>query len=263
MSQRSNSLLRGQLLRAIAVPACTCAMLWIGSSSYADEKVKTAVSEQTKAEQAGAASQKKIEQLDDENSKMLVEYRAAIQEAESLKKYNDELAVQVKSQQDQLGTMNQQLEQIATTSRDVLPMMNKMLDTLDQFVKLDLPFLSEERAARVATLKDMMGRADVSTSEKYRRLVEAYQIEMEYGRTVEAYQGKVNDKTVDFLRVGRISIMYQTLDGKETGYYDVDAKKWVVDNSYSDGVKAGLKIARKQSAPDFLTVAIHAPKEAT
>ena len=57
--------------------------------------------------------------------------------------------------------------------------------------------------------------------------------------------------------------MYQTLDGKETGYWDVEGKKWAVDNSYSDGVKAGLKIARKQSAPDFLTVAIHAPKEAT
>jgi len=238
-------------------------MLWIGSSSYADEKVKTAVSEQTKAEQAGAASQKKIEQLDDENSKMLVEYRAAIQEAESLKKYNDELAVQVKSQQDQLGTMNQQLEQIATTSRDVLPMMNKMLDTLDEFVKLDLPFLPEERMGRIAALKDMMGRADVSTSEKYRRLVEAYQIEMEYGRTIEAYQGKVNDKTVDFLRAGRVTIMYQSLDGKETGYWDADAKNWKQDSSYEDAIKAGLKVAKKQAAPDFIRLPVHAPKQVT
>jgi hypothetical protein len=86
---------------------------------------------------------------------------------------------------------------------------------------------------------------------------------MEYGRTIESYQGKVNDKTVEFLRAGRVTIMYQTLDGKESGYWDADAKKWIVDNSYGDGVKAGIKIAKKQSAPDFLTVAIHAPKETT
>lgn len=259
MSERSR-----QILRAMAIPACTCTMLWIGSSSFADtEKVKASISEQVKTEQAAAASQKKIEQLDDETSKMLTDYRQMTTEAESLKKYNDELAVQVKSQQDQLGTMSQQLDEIQTTSREVLPMMNKMLDTLDQFVKLDLPFLPDERAGRIATLKDMMGRADVSTSEKYRRLVEAYQIEMEYGRTIESYQGKVGDKTVDFLRAGRVTIMYQTLDGKETGYWDADAKKWVADNSYTDAVKSGIKIAKKQSAPDFLTVAIHAPKETT
>ena len=102
--------------------------------------------------------------------------------------------------------MTRQLGEIETTSREVLPMMQKMLATLDQFVKLDVPFLLEERTNRVAQLKDMMTRADVSISEKYRRIVEAYQIEMEYGRTIEAYQGKVGDKTVDFLRAGRVAL---------------------------------------------------------
>jgi hypothetical protein len=107
----------------------------------------------------------------------------------------------------------------------------------------------------------MMSRADVSTSEKYRRIVEAYQIEMEYGRTIEAYQGKVGDKTVDFLRAGRVALMYQTLDGKETGYWDAEQKAWKQDSQYQDGLRAGLKIAKKQAAPDFITVAVRAPKE--
>lgn len=227
------------------------------------EKVKAAISEQVKTEQAAAATQKRIEQLDDETTKASADYRQMLAEAQSLKSYNDQLAGQVKSQQDQIQDQSRQLEEIQTTSREVLPMMTKMLDTLTQFVKLDLPFLPDERATRVSQLQDMMSRADVSTSEKYRRLVEAYQIEMEYGRTVEAYEGMVDNKTVEFLRVGRVSLMYQTLDGKETGYWDVDAKKWLKDNDYKESVTAGLKVARKQSAPDFLTVAIHAPKEAT
>jgi Protein of unknown function (DUF3450) len=254
-----------QVIRAAVIAACAGSVFWVAAGSQAadPEKVKTVISEQVKAEQAAMASQKKVEQLDDEASKAIADYRQAVAEAASLKAYNDQISVQVKSQADQIADMTQQLDEIATTSREVLPLMDKMLNTLVEFVSLDTPFLQEERKNRIAQLQLMMGRADVSTSEKYRRLVEAYQIEVEYGRTIEVYEGQVGDKTVEFLRAGRVSLMYATLDGKETGYWDADTKKWVVDNDYRDAMKAGLKVAKKQAAPDFLDVAIHAPKEAT
>jgi hypothetical protein len=225
------------------------------------QKVNTAIEEQIKAEQAAQASQKRIAQLDEEATGMLAEYRQANAEIGGLKAYNDQLATQVKSQQDELNTMTRQLAEIETTSREALPMMQKMVVTLGQFVKLDVPFLPEERANRIAALEDMMTRADVSVSEKYRRIVEAYQIEIEYGRTIEAYQGKVDQKTVDFLRAGRVALMYQTLDGKETGYWDTDGKKWVQDDGYEEAIKSGLKVAKKQAAPDFIVVPVHSPKQ--
>src|SRR5262249_57716026 len=114
---------------------------------------------------------------------------------------------------------------------------------------------------RVGQGKEMRGGADVSISEKYRRIVEAYQIEMEYGRTIEAYEGSVNGKVVDLLRAGRVALMYATLDGKESGYWDTKAKAWKRDDSYRDAMKSGLKVARKQSAPDFLGVPLHAPAQ--
>jgi len=52
--------------------------------------------------------------------------------------------------------------------------------------------------------------------------------------------------------------MYQTPDKKETGYWDVDGKAWVVDNRYVDGVTEGIKVARKQSSPDLLIVPVKA-----
>ena len=246
---------------ALALASAIAALLAAAPASTQTAKVNSVIGEQVKTEEAARASQKRVEQLDEETTKMLADYRQMLAESTSLKSYNEQLAAQVKSQDEQVADMTHQLTQIETTSREVLPMMDKMLATLDQFVKLDVPFLIEERTNRVAQLKDMMARADVSTSEKYRRIVEAYQIEMEYGRTIEAYQGKVGDKTVDFLRAGRVSLMYQTLDGKETGYWDAHQKTWKKDDDYGDAIRAGLKVAKKQAAPDFVTVAVPAPKE--
>ena len=257
MSRMTPSHVRSAVLAACAGVAC-----WAATGLAAEpEKVKTAISEQQKIEAAAVASQKRVEQLDDEASKALTDYRQMLAETQSLKAYNEQMAGQVASQQSQLSEMTRQLDEIQTTSREVLPLMQKMLSTLTQYVALDMPFLPDERKNRIATLESMVSRADVSTSEKYRRIVEAYQIEMEYGRTIEAYQGKVDDKTVELLRVGRVALMYQTLDGKETGYWDVDSKKWVVDKDYRDAMIAGLKVAKKQAAPDFIQAAIHAPKE--
>ncbi len=254
---------RKNALRAAVLAVCAGTVFAVAQGSLAanTETVSAAITEQTKTEQAAVASQKKIEQLDDEASKAVASYRQMITESASLKEYNEQIAAQVASQQEQITEMTQQIAEIETTSREVLPLMNRMLDTLEQFIALDAPFLTEERLTRVAQLKSMMSRADVSTSEKYRRLVEAYQIEVEYGRTLEVYQGKVDDKTVEFLRTGRVSLMYRTLDGKETGYWDADGKKWVVDNTYREPMNKALKVAKKQAAPDFIEVAIHAPKE--
>jgi hypothetical protein len=252
------------LVRTAVASACAGALWWSVQISAAaePEKVKAAIAEQVKTEQAAVASQKKIEALDDETSKALQDYRQMLAEARSLKAYNDQMSGQVTSQQEQIDDMTKQLGEIETTSREVLPLMNKMLATLKQYVELDVPFLVDERKTRIAQLELMMTRADVSTSEKYRRLVEAYQIEMEYGRTIEAYQAKVDGKTVELLRIGRISLMYQTMDGAETGYWDAGTSKWVKDDDYEGPMTHGLKIAKKQAAPDFIDAAIRAPKEA-
>ena len=229
--------------------------------------VTTTVNEQSAANKAAAASQSKINQLDDETQKMLLEYREVLRETESLRRYNEQLELQIKSQEEEVVSIQQQIEEIERTNREIYPLMQRMTDTIDQFVALDVPFLMEERTKRIATLRETMTRADVSTAEKYRRILEAYTVEMEYGRTLEAYEGKLgvgdDARTVNFLRIGRTALLYQTLDGDETGYWDIDKKDWVKDDDFDDYVKHGLKIARKVSAPDLLIAPVRAPEAAS
>jgi hypothetical protein len=229
------------------------------------KRLGAVVDEQIAAQKDSQASQLRIDQTDDETDKILAEFRKATTEAESFSNYANQLALQIQSQQDEIGIIDGELADIETTARDVLPLMQQMLATLTQFVSLDLPFLPEERSKRIHSLSEMMGRADVAISEKYRRIIEAYQIEMEYGRTIEAYEGKESAaeaaRTVNFLRLGRVSLMYQTLDGKETGYWDMDKKSWVVDNDYRHSFLKGISVAKKLGAPDLLHAPVPAPKE--
>jgi TolA-binding protein len=239
---------------------------WTALAQSGVQTVQGAVNEQKGANTAAVASQERVNKLDDETQDMLNEYRTTLRETDSLRRYNDQLELQIKSQQDEMVSIQNQIQDIERTNREIYPLMQKMIETLDRFVALDLPFLKAERAKRIANLKDMMARADVSTAEKYRRILEAYAIEMEYGRTIEDYQEKLGEgdkaRTVNFLRIGRVALMYQTLDGGETGYWDADKKDFVESNHYKNYVKEGLKIARKQVAPDLLIAPVRAPEAA-
>jgi len=226
--------------------------------------VTQALQAQVQNDKDRAKEQQEINGIREKTQDAAGRYAQAMADADSLERYNKQLDSQVKSQEAEMASIERQLTEIETTNREVQPLMQQMVDTLDQFVKLDVPFLLEERTARVQTLKDMMGRADVTISEKYRRILEAYQIELEYGRTLDAYSGRLGTgadaRTVEFVRLGRVSLMYRTLDGAEVGYWDAQQKKWIPDASYRDDIQQALRVARGQGAKELLTVPVPAPK---
>lgn len=224
--------------------------------------VKDSVDVESKTIKNAQDSQKTIDTLSEQTQKMLDEYKLVLRQSESLKAYNDQMERLVVSQENEKASLEKQIGEIELTSREVVPMMSEMLTTLSTFVSLDVPFLPQERQDRIANLQREMDRADISTSEKFRRIMEAYQIESEYGRTIEAYRADISDEsqkklTVDFLKIGRIALLYQTLDGKISRAWDVKTKTWLtLDDKYRKTIQEGLKIARKQSAPDLLTLPI-------
>ena len=114
-----------------------------------------------------------------------------------------------------------------------------------------------------------MERSDVTAAEKFRRVIEAYQIENDYGRTIEAYRGSVeingNLQEVDFLRIGRISLTYQSVGAQHTGAWDKAAQSFVElpPEKYKTQVAHGIRVARKQVAPDLLVIPVSAASEET
>jgi hypothetical protein len=136
-----------------------------------------------------------------------------------------------------------------------------MIDGLEQFVELDVPFLIGERRARIERLRETMDRADVLVSEKFSQVFRAFQIENDYGRTMETYSSSIEiagvDRNVDILKVGRIALVYQTPDGEETGVYNVEEGKFVsVDESFNSSVRQGIRMARQQASIEMLSLPI-------
>ncbi|MDB5975304.1 MAG: hypothetical protein JWR07_2064, partial [Nevskia sp.] len=136
-------------------------------------------------------SQKRVDKLADDRQSKADEYRNTLRESDSLKLYIEQLKSQLRSQQEEMDSVRGEQRDIARTNVEILPLMQDMLATLGKFVELDVPFLLDERRERVKKLNDMMPRADVTVSEKFRRIVEAYQVEIDYGRTIESYVGSL------------------------------------------------------------------------
>jgi Protein of unknown function (DUF3450) len=214
---------------------------------------------------AGVKSQKKIDTIDTQRRGLSETYRVTIKQHEDLKKYNRQLRELIRSQEEEAQSLKSQINRISNLERNVVPLMTDMLDTLENFVALDMPFLIEERRKRVMNLRALMSNANVTNSEKYRRILEAYQIENDYGRAIEAYEGSITDpaageQTVTFLKVGRVALLYQTLDGEKSYRWGAVDKSWQpLESDYNVQLNNGIKMAREQMPPNLLLVPVEAP----
>ncbi len=216
-----------------------------------------------------AKVQKRIDAISDQTDELLAKYRTALKQTDSIRVYNSQMRELIASQDAELASLQSQLDRIEVVGRSVMPLMSKMVDAYESLVGLDLPFLLDERTERVSSLRKLMSRSDVTSAEKYRRIMEAYQIENEYGRTIEAYRSTIElggrEVTVDFLRFGRIALVYQTPDGTEAGVWNQSTRSWQeIDPRYRGAIRDGLRIARKQAAPDLIRLPLPAAgKEAS
>lgn len=213
----------------------------------------------TNTDQSGRQSQQKVEQLDDQAQQLLNEYRQLRAEADQLALYNRQMTSIVNSQEEELVSLAKQILEIERTERGILPLMSRMLDSLEQFVGLDTPFLAQERSARLALLQDLLLRADVTVSEKFRRVLEAYQIEVDYGRNIEAYRAQLDGISYDFLRIGRLALYRLSNDGTQAWVWHPQQQWLALDSGYLRDLRKALKVAQQTAAPEMLVVPLPTP----
>jgi len=250
------------------------AMAVIGTMSLSQPmEAQTTIDQVTQAGEqradAGAADQQRVEQIADQTDTLLSQYKTVTKVVDGLKIYNGLLQRQIDNQEAEKVALNESMDNVALIERQILPMMTRMLDGLEDFIALDTPFLLKERNERMERLREMMDRSDVTAAEKFRRVIEAFQIENDYGRTIESYKGAVsidgNEQEVDFLRIGRVSLSYQSIGGKYTGAWDPESRSFVQipPETYKANVAQGIKVAKKQVAPDLLVIPVAAPSGET
>jgi septal ring factor EnvC (AmiA/AmiB activator) len=212
------------------------------------------------------ASQQRVDKIADEAYDLLQEYKTVNKQIEGLRVYNAQLDRQIANQNQTIADLQESIENATLMERQIMPLTVRMLDGLEEFVKLDLPFKREERLQAIQDVRENLDSSRFSAAEKFRQVLELYDIESEYSRTVDQFEGTAEidgqERQVNFLRVGRIALLYQTPNQDITGVWDDEANAWQQANEFRSAVSKGIRIAKKQAAIDILTLPIPAPEAA-
>ena len=241
----------------------------LGALALTNSAVVSAVSlsdlqkEEAAMHAAAAKSQEKINALFEQSQELLVEYRQVVDETENLKVYNDYIASLVADQQRNIDSLQRQIDSITATKQGIVPLMFRMIDSLEQFIKLDKPIHLDERLARVERLRTLMSNSNVTVSEQFRQVIEAYLTEVEYGSRISSYQGTIDangkEVTVDFFNLGRTALVALSLDQSSAWRWDNDAREWQqLGDEYLKSVVDAVKMANNVIPADLIKLPIKA-----
>ena len=253
MSKMKLNLVASALVGAVA----------LSSASLMADPLEKLHAEEKKIQKDAVKSQNKVDSIQEQTQDIVIEYRSVVDETEINRIYNDHVAKLVAGQNAEIRSLEEQIAEIENTKRNVVPLMYRMIDMLEQFVNADIPVKLERRQARVERLRTVMTNPNVSTSEKYRQVLEAYEIEKDYGSAVEAWEDTQNfdgqDITADFVHVGRIALLAQSKDLKHAWVWNNSTRIWQkVGDEYLKDITKTIRMARKQAPLDLIKLPIFA-----
>lgn len=248
----------------------TPVLLNIGPASAQDTVVDTSILDEISAQAAeifdtGAEMQLQINQLSDQADELTVEFRDQAKILDGLVIYNAGMRRTIDQQERTIAEYDESIAEAAELQRQITPLMERMMVALEEFVALDLPFQLDERRQRLTTIRDTFDDSSVNVAEKFRLVLQAYQIENDYGRGIDSYTDTLEingiERDVDILRVGRIALIYQTSDQNATGVWDKATGQWVaLDDDYRRPVALGIRMAQQLETTQLLDLPIPAPE---
>ena len=247
-------------------PLAGAAICLLASGFASAQSVDSVLEADNERIEAAVDSQQRVDAVADATDQIVSDYKIVLKEIENHRVYNAQLELQIAHQQTELADLALSIDRATSMEVGLVPLQLQMVEALEQFVEMDLPFRLEERRLRVERLASNLARSDLTTAEKFRQILEAYRIETDYGSNIDNYSDVINingsDLEVDVLRLGRIALMYQTKDQAITGAWNAATDAWeqIDSGTYKTAVATGLRIARKQAATDIMSLPIMAPR---
>ncbi|MEP3891152.1 MAG: DUF3450 domain-containing protein [Hellea sp.] len=232
----------------------TAAGLMMATPAYA--QLESALNTAKASTSASSASQQRVERLDDEADTAIREYRAVLQQSDNIALFVAQQDIYLQSQKSEIASLRRQLGTVEQIKQGMSPMMLTMAAEIEDSIKADLPFNLTERLARVDRMKNTLADPEVSPAEQYRQVLNAFKIEVSFGQGIDSYEGAHPTKPgniVNFLRYGRVSLVYMTKDESEIGRYNLETRSWdVLSGVDSVSIRQAIRIARKEAAPGIV-----------
>jgi len=157
---------------------------------------------------------------------------------------------------DELARRLEESQRLESSLEDTLLVILRDLDTA---VAADLPFLPEERARRLRSVRAELSDPAADSADKLRRVLEAVLIEARYGGALEVYQDRIDvageEVTADLLYVGRLALYWLTPDRTRGGAWDTVDQAFVpLEGDDLDAVRRAAEMATRRRAPGVLAL---------
>lgn len=253
--------------RRFRLPAALLAVLLAGFARGQEPSLTGILDAGAESARAGQEAQARIDALAGENDALLAEYRSLSRQLEGLSLHNARLERQYEDQQRRLADIAAAREGAVGLQREIAPLLTRMIDSLEQFIALDLPFLPDERRARIVALREALDRSDTPLDAAFGAVLEAYRAELDYAGRMGSWTGTVQvdgePRTADFLHIGRSLLLAQTADGQRNLRWDPATAAWVsLDTDYAGALRDGIRIARGEITPRVLRLPLPAAEVA-
>ncbi|BCL71020.1 DUF3450 domain-containing protein [Vibrio nigripulchritudo] len=244
--------------KGVKAVAVTIAAMSVSTTSLADDLDKARAIEK-KTNKTMQKAQANVDANVEASFTLQSEIEQLETQIENLTLYRNHLRKLVTSQNTELDSLEQQLKDIEDTRQGIVPLMYRMIDGLESVLTSDVPLRHEARQKRLDDIKLLMGRADVAEAEKYRRILEAYQIEIDYGTKLGAYPAEIelNDgvRQVEQLYFGRVSLVSRSLDNQKYWVWRQQNKTWEeLPKEKGIEINKAFAMAAKQQAPSVVTL---------
>tara|TARA_B100000073_G_C23693805_1_gene557523 strand:- start:36 stop:821 length:786 start_codon:yes stop_codon:yes gene_type:complete len=254
-----------KLIKNISLSSFFCLSLIVSANEIVEVNMESILEVGRENQKLSASSQDKIDKTESQTDKIVNEYKVVAKQVEGLKLYNEQKRIQIQAQLDLMDKLDEQLVQVVVMQRQIPPLAEKMLDSLEDFILIDTPFRLEERRGRIDLVRSSLSKPKVTASEQVRQVLEAYNIESEYGRKIDTYEAELEDGTqVNVLVIGRIGMFYQTKDERTSGRWNTEIdpstgemKGWEeLPGSYRKPIRDGIRMAKKLAPTDMLLMPI-------